>query len=104
MAAGASTRAGDSGGGGQQQGGGQQKRGQEALYKDGQKSKRFLDVTKDRTRASGAQVHLMLDDEKTYLHCHTDKQVYVGGEAGKHTFAKIVTLDGPCFNGLGRID
>jgi hypothetical protein len=97
-----SMRAGDSSQ--QQQGGGQQKRGQQALYKDGQKSKRFIDVTKDKTRASGSQVHLMLDDEKTYVHCHTDKQVYVGGEAGKHTFAKIVTLDGPCFNGLGRID
>ena len=72
-------RASDSGGGQQQQ-----KRGQEALYKDGQKSKRFVDVTKDKTRASGAQVHLMLDDEQTYIHCNTDKQVYVGGEAGKH--------------------
>jgi phage gp45-like len=101
---GASTRAGDSGDSSQQQqGGGQQKRGQEALYKDGQKCKRFVDVTKDKTRASGSQVHLMLDDDQTYVHCHTDKQVYVGGEAGKHTFSKIVTLDGPCSNSLGRI-
>ena len=45
----------------------------------------------------------MLDDEQTYVHCHTDKQVYVGGEAGKHTFAMLVTLDGPCSNSLGRI-
>lgn len=94
FAAGAS----DSGGGQQQQ-----KRGQEALYKDGQKSKRFVDITKDKTRASGAQVHLMLDDEQTYIHCNTDKQVYVGGEAGKHQFAMLVTLDGPCSNSKGRI-
>jgi phage gp45-like len=99
---GPSTRDGDSSQ--QQQGSGQQQRGQEAVYKDGQQSKRFVDVTKDKTRASGPQVHLMLDDDQTYVHLHTDKQVYVGGEAGKHTFAKIVTLDGPCSNGLGRLD
>jgi phage gp45-like len=92
-----------SGGGGQQQGGGQSKRGQEAVYKDGQNSVRFVDITEDKTRASGSQVHLMLDDQKTYVHCHTDKQVYVGGEAGKGTFAMLVTLDGPCFNSLGRL-
>ena len=34
-------------------GGQQQKRGQEALYKDGQKSPLFVDVTKDKTRLSG---------------------------------------------------
>jgi len=99
----ASTRdAGTSGGtnGGQQQ---QSKRGQEAVYKDGQNSARFVDITQDKTRASGSQVHLMLDDQKTYLHCHTDKKVYVGGEAGKDTFAMLVTLDGPCFNSMGRI-
>ena len=45
----------------------------------------------------------MLDDQKTYLHCHTDKNVYVGGEAGKYTFAMLVTLDGPCVNSQGRI-
>jgi phage gp45-like len=92
--------AGTSSSGQQQQ---QQKRGQEAVYKDGQKSARFVDVTKDKTRASGSQVHLMLDDSQTYLHCHTDKNVYVGGEAGKHTFSVLATLDGPCVNSLGRI-
>ncbi|MBR0753516.1 phage baseplate assembly protein [Bradyrhizobium jicamae] len=90
-----------SAGGGQQQG--QQKRGQEALYKDGQKGNRFVDVTKDRTRASGKQVHLMLDDGNTYVHCHTDKQVYVGGEAGKGAFDYLATLSGPCVNSLGKI-
>jgi hypothetical protein len=64
---------------------------------------RFVDITQAKTRASGSQVHLMLDDQKTYVHCHTDKQVYVGGEAGKGTFAMLVTLDGPCFNSLGRL-
>ena len=101
----AARRSARAGGGNGQQGGGQQqqKRGQEAVYKDGQKSPHFVDVTKDKTRASGEQVHLMLDDQKTYLHCHTDKNVYVGGEAGKYTFAMLVTLDGPCVNSQGRI-
>ena len=35
---------------------------------------------------SGTHVHLMLDDGNTYVHCNTDKNVYVGGEAGKHRF------------------
>jgi hypothetical protein len=89
--------------GGSSGGGQQQKRGQEAVYKDGQNSPYFVDLTKDKTRASGAQVHLMLDDQQTYVHCHTDKNVYVGGEAGKHPFAMLVTLDGPCTNSQGRI-
>ena len=37
------------------------------------------------------------------MHCHTDKNVYVGAEAGKDTFAKLVTLDGPCVNSKGQI-
>jgi hypothetical protein len=89
-------------GGGQAQGG-QQKHGQEALYKDGQKAKRFVDVAKDKTRASGKQVHLMLDDGNTYVHCHTDKNVYVGAEAGKGSFDLLVTLTGPCVNSKGKI-
>jgi Bacteriophage Mu Gp45 spike protein len=104
---GASAQARDAGGGaGGGAGAGQQcgqQKGQQALYKDGQKGKRFVDVTKDKTRASGQQVHLMLDDDKTYLHCHTDKQVYVGAEAGKASFDYLVTLTGPCVNSLGKI-
>ncbi|MCA1455924.1 phage baseplate assembly protein [Bradyrhizobium sp. BRP22] len=97
----AQTRAGSggSGGSGQQQ----QKRGQEALYKKGKDSHRFIDVTKDKTRMSGDQVHSMLDDGKTYVHVNSDKKVYVGGEAGKNSFSMLVTLDGPCSNSLGRI-
>ena len=51
------------GSGGQQSGGGQQqqsKKGQEAKYKDGKKSPYFVDVTKDSTRASGKEVHIMM--------------------------------------------
>ncbi len=99
----AATRDAGASGGSSSGGGQQQKRGQEAVYKDGQSSARFLDITADKTRASGSQVHLMLDDQQTYVHCHTDKNVYVGGEAGKHPFSMLVTLDGPCMNSQGRI-
>ncbi|WP_439372914.1 phage baseplate assembly protein domain-containing protein [Bradyrhizobium sp. DASA03120] len=89
--------------GGQQGGQQQQKRGQEALYKDGRKSPLFVEVTKDKTRMGGNQCHLALADGNTYLHCHTDKQVYVGAEAGKASFDYLVTLSGPCVNSLGKI-
>jgi phage gp45-like len=84
------------------QDGGQQKRGQEPVYKDGQGSHRFVDVTKDKTRASGNQVHLMLDDQKTYVHAHSDKNVYLGAEAGTASFDLLITLSGPCVNTLGK--
>ena len=88
-------------GSGQQ--GGKQKRGQEPLRKDNEKAKRFIDVTKDKTRMAGKQVHSMLDDGNTYVHCHTDKNVYVGGESGKGTFDFLATLSGPCINSKGKI-
>jgi len=97
----------DAGGGSSSSGGqggqGQQKKGQEAKYKDGQKSPMFVEVTKDKTRMGGNTCHLALADGNTYLHCHSDKQVYVGAEAGKASFDKLVTLSGPCVNSLGKI-
>jgi phage gp45-like len=94
---------GGSGSGTSSQGGQQQqKRGQEAVYQDGQKSYRFVDVTKDKTRVSGTQVHHMLQDGNTYLHINSDKKVYVGAEAGRGSFDYLVTLSGPCVNSLGK--
>jgi Bacteriophage Mu Gp45 spike protein len=96
---------GSSGGGGGGSSGGQQQqnKGQQARYKDGQKSPMFVEVTQAKTRMGGNQCHLALADGNTYLHCHTDKQVYVGAEAGKAQFDKLVTLSGPCVNALGKI-
>jgi hypothetical protein len=91
------------GGGGGSSGGGDQEMGQKSLYKDGQQSFRFVDVTKDKTRMGGTQCHMMLDDNKTYVHAHSDKNVYVGAEAGKATFDFLVTLSGPCVNSKGKI-
>lgn len=93
---------GDGSSSGSQQGG-QSQRGQEALYKDGQKSPLFVEVTKDKTRISGNTAHMVLSDGNTYVHCNTDKQVYLGAEAGKASFDKVVTLSGPCVNTLGKI-
>jgi phage gp45-like len=81
---------------------GTQQKGQEAKYKDGQKSAMFVEVTQAKTRMGGNQCHLALSDGNTYVHCHTDKKVYVGGEAGKATFDYLVTVSGPCINALGK--
>src|SRR5262245_61237335 len=101
---GGSTRT--AGGGGAAGGQGQQqkpKMGQQAVYKDAQKSFRFLDVTKDETRASGKNVRSYLDDGKAYLDVNEDKTVYVGAQKGKGTFAMLVTVKGPVVNGQGKI-
>lgn len=93
----------DASSGGGSSSGQQQKRGQEALYKEGQKSPLFVDVTKDKTRVSGKTAHMMLDDGNTYVHCNSDKNVYLGAEAGKGSFDFLVTLSGPCVNSKGKI-
>jgi phage gp45-like len=93
---------GSSGGQDGQQQGGQQK-GQKPNYKDGLKSYRFVDVTKDATRLSGNESHMMLSDGDSYVHC-TDKKAYLGGNSGKHQFAKVLTTAGPASNVFGRID
>jgi phage gp45-like len=89
-----------SGSSGQQ---GQQQKGQEAVYKDGQKSPMFVDVTKDATRASGKEVHLMLDDGKVYAHVANDKNVYLGAKKGEATFARVMTEQGPSVNVWAKI-
>jgi phage gp45-like len=93
--------AGGSSSSGQQSG--QQQRGQQALYKDGQKSPLFVEVTKAKTRISGATAHMALDDGNTYVHCNTDKNVYLGAEAGKASFDFVVTLSGPSVNTKAKI-
>ena len=52
---------------------------------------------------AGKQVHSMLDDGNTYVHVHSDKNVYVGGESGKGSFDFLATLSGPCINSKGKI-
>lgn len=101
--AGVSARAEGGGDSGSGQQGGKQKRGQEALKKDNEKAKRFIDVTKDKSRIAGKQVHSMLDDGNTYVHVHSDRNVYVGGESGKGSFDFLATLSGPCINSKGKI-
>jgi phage gp45-like len=79
-----------------------QKNGQQARYKDGQKTFRFVDVTKDKTRVSGTECHLMLADGNTYVHVNSDNNVYLGGKAGSGTFDMLVTVSGPCVNSKGK--
>jgi hypothetical protein len=93
--------AGSSGGSGS--GGQQQNKGQTALYKDGQNSPLFVEVTKAKTRMGGNECHMALADGNTYVHANTDKQVYLGAEASKASFAYVITLKGPCVNTLGKI-
>ncbi len=84
---GAGGAAGDAGAGGQQ-------KGQQALKDKNKKAKIFFDLTKDKTRTAGKEVHLMQDDDNTYLHVK-GKKLYLGAEAGKGKFAIVVTLKGP---------
>jgi phage gp45-like len=93
---------GSNGSSGSSQQGGQQ-RGQQALYKQGQQSPLFVEVTKAKTRISGATAHMALDDGNTYVHCNTDKNVYLGAEAGKAAFDFVVTLSGPSVNTKAKI-
>jgi hypothetical protein len=82
--------------------GGQQK-GQQPLYKKGQQSYRFLDVTKDETRASGTNVRAYLQDGNAYTDVNQDKNVYLGAAKGKAKFALVATLKGPTKNVPGKI-
>src|SRR6516225_7015189 len=94
---------GGSGGSGSSIGGGQQQnKGQEALYKEGQKSPLFVDVTKDATRAGGKEVHLMLDDGKIYAHI-VGKEVYLSGKKGEGTFGRVATDKGLSINVYARV-
>jgi phage gp45-like len=79
--AGSSGGAGGAGGGSGGGQGGQSQMGQKPVYKQGKDSAYYVDVKKDKTTASGKEVHLKLDDKKTYVHCK-NKNVYLGGESG----------------------
>ena len=94
---------GSSGGGGGSSGGQQQNKGQTALYKDGQQSPLFVEVTKAKTRMGGNECHLALADGNTYVHCNTDQQVYLGAEASKASLDFVVTLSGPAKNSKAKI-
>jgi phage gp45-like len=83
-------------------GGGQQQKGQKPVYKNGQNSHRFVDVTQDKTRVSGNEAHLMLSDGDSYVHC-LNQQTYLGGRQDKHKFAPVITTSGPSVNVYGRI-
>jgi phage gp45-like len=93
---------GSTGSGGQSGGQQQQQRGQEARYKDGQKSPMFVDVTKDASRVSGAEVHLMLGDGKIYVHV-IGGEVYLGAKKGEATFGKVATDAGVSVNVYAKI-
>ena len=80
----------------------QQQRGQDPVYKDGQNSYRYVDVTQDATRVSGNESHLMLSDGDSYVHCVSQK-AYLGGHASKHSFAKVMTESGAAVNVYARV-
>jgi phage gp45-like len=83
---------------------GKQQKGQKPIYKQGvDKSYRYVDVTKDATRLSGKESHLMLEDKDSYVHCK-EKKTYLGGNADKHKFARVLTEAGVAQNVYGKID
>jgi phage gp45-like len=81
---------------------GQSQYGQQSVYKDGQNSTQFVDVTKQKTRLSGTEAHLMLADGDSYVHCISQK-TYLGGRQDKHAFALVETTAGPSYNVYARI-
>ncbi|HEY2243454.1 MAG TPA: phage baseplate assembly protein [Xanthobacteraceae bacterium] len=83
--------------------GGQQQKGQQARYKDAQKSYRFVHVTQDATEAGGTNVKLKLQDGNGYVHVASDQNVYLGAESSKAKFALVVTLAGPAKNTKAKI-
>jgi hypothetical protein len=95
----------DAGGSSGGQSGQQQNKptGQQSVYKDGSSSTYYVDVTTDKTTASGANVHLKLGDSQTYVHVADDKKVYLGGEKGKAKFSRVLTEDGPSVNVYARV-
>jgi phage gp45-like len=86
---------GGGGGAGGQSGQGQKQMGQKPVYKQGKDSAYYVDVKKDKTTASGKEVHLKLDDKKTYVHCKS-QNVYLGGEntGSGGGFKRVVLEDG----------
>ena len=82
--------------------GGQQQLGQTSRYSDNQKSKRYMEVTKDKTRISGDTAHMAVQDT-TLVHANSDNNVYLGAEAGKGSFDFLVTISGVCVNSKGKI-
>lgn len=91
-----------SGGGASTSGGSGKSTGQQPVYKNGQKSYRFVDVTQDKTRMSGNEAHMMLSDGDSYVHC-TNAKTYLGGAAGKHTFGLVQTDQGTSINVYARV-
>lgn len=89
-------------GAGSATGGGGQQHGQQAIYKNGQKSHRFVDVTENATRVSGNEAHMMLSDGDSYVHC-TNSKTYLGGNAGKHQFGLVQTDQGTSINVYARV-
>jgi phage gp45-like len=79
------------------------KKGQQSVYKDGKDSYRFVDLIKDKTRVSGQNVHVMLQDGNTYVHVADDNKVYLGGAKGSGTFAPVMTSSGPSSNVLAKV-
>jgi len=95
---GSTNGSGQSGGQGQQQAA-QKPTGQEAVYKDGDKSYRYVDVTKTHTKASGENVHLKLSDQKTYVDVNSDKNVYLGAAKGSSMNTQMVFRSDPSGKG-----
>jgi len=87
---------------GQQQG--SQAKGQEARYdKAGKDSKQYVEINPEVTEYVNKKQKLMLQDKDVGVHVQ-DGKVYLGGDPGKHKFAKVITTDGPSVNVYARID
>jgi phage gp45-like len=69
---------------------GQQQKGQQAVYKDGKDGDLYIDVTKDATRSSGTNVHLIAKGKGVLVHVSSDGNIYLGGKSGSGMFKKVM--------------
>jgi hypothetical protein len=106
-----------SGAGGSGTSGGQRQMGQTSLKSQNQQAGKFVDITKDATRAAGKIVQLIVaaasgggggsgragSSSGNVLAEANGSNFYCGGTPGKGQFAMIVTVKGPTMNVPGRI-
>jgi phage gp45-like len=117
-----STQDGSGGAGGSGTSGGQQQMGQTSVKDSNQKAGKFIDITKEATRAAGKIVQLIVaaasgggggsgkdgsssggSSSGTVLAEANGSNFYCGGTPGQGQFAMIVTVKGPTMNVPGRI-
>jgi phage gp45-like len=89
--------------GGQPQQQRQDKRGQKPIYKDGQSSEQYLEVSGGESDLANKNTYLRGQGKKILVHAADDQKVYLGAKRGEAKFSKVMTEDGPSEFVLAKI-